>query len=152
MIGASGRSGLLLRVQIVCGALTIVVLSAMVPLAGLEGAAASRAAITSLTFTLLALTAWKKIGVATPVSALAKNVLAAAICAAAAGAAIYFLDGPPAIIIAIPAGAAAYAIAVRLLGLIPANDSRLLMESLGAKLPGPSRPLVSGLLAFLAPY
>jgi O-antigen/teichoic acid export membrane protein len=151
MIGAAGRSGLLLRVQIVCGVLTIVLLSAMVPLAGLEGAAASRAAITSLTFTLLALTAWKKIGVATPVAALAKNVLAAALCAGAAGIAIYFLDGPPAIIIAIPAGAAAYAIAVRLLGLIPANDSRLLMESLGAKLPGPSRPLVSGLLAFLAP-
>ncbi len=151
MIGAAGRSELLLRVQIVCGLLTVLLLSVMVPLAGLEGAAASRAAITTLTFVLLAITAWKKIGAAVPVAALARNVLAAAFCAAAAGIAVYFLDGPPAIILAIPAGAVAYALAVRLLRLMEAADGRLLMESLGGKLPGPSRPLVSGLLAFLAP-
>jgi O-antigen/teichoic acid export membrane protein len=151
MIGAAGRSGLLLRVQVVCGVLTVLLLSVAVPLAGLEGAAASRAAITTLTFVLLALTAWRYVGVAVPVAALARNVLAAALCAATAGTAVYILDGSASIIVAIPAGAVVYAFAVRLLGLVEAADGKVLMESLGGKLPGPSRPLVSGLLAFLAP-
>jgi O-antigen/teichoic acid export membrane protein len=152
MIGAAGRSGLLLRVQLTCGLLTVLSLSILVPLAGLEGAALSRAAITSLTFVLLALTAWKQVGVAVPVAVLSRNILAAAFCAAAAGTAVYLLDGAVAIVVAIPSGAAVYAVAVRILGLIDAADGRILMESIAAKLPGPSRPLVNGLLAFLAPF
>ncbi|TCR92277.1 oligosaccharide flippase family protein [Rhizobium sp. BK376] len=151
VVGAAGRSWLLLRVQVISGILTVLLLSLSVPLAGLEGAAASRAAITTLTFILLALTARRHVGVAVPVGALARNVLAAALCAAAAGTAVYLLDGPAAIIVAIPAGAVVYALAVRLLGLIEAADGEMLMESLGGKLPGPSRPLVNGLLGFLAP-
>jgi O-antigen/teichoic acid export membrane protein len=151
MISASGRSDLLLRVQITSGLLTMLLLAAMVPLAGLEGAALARATITTLTFLLLAWTAWKSVHTVVPLGALAKTICAAAFCAAAAGVAVYYLDGLAAIATAIPAGAIAYMLAVRVLRLVESGDSRLLMDTIGGKLPGPSRPLVNGLLAFLSP-
>lgn len=151
MIGAAGRSGRLLRVQIVSGLSTIAILSLLVPLAGLEGAAASRAAIVTLTFVLLALTAWKTSGVTVPVLDLARNVLAAAICAAVAGTAVHLLGGAAGIAAAIPLGAIAYAVGIRLFRLIEPADGRMLMETVSTRLPRPSRPLVSGLIAFIAP-
>ncbi|MBB4569213.1 lipopolysaccharide biosynthesis protein [Rhizobium leucaenae] len=151
MISASGRSDLLLRVQITSGLLTMLLLAAMVPLAGLEGAALARATIATLTFLLLARTAWKNVHTVVPLVAVAKTIFAAAFCAAAAGLAVYCLDGLAAIASAIPAGAIAYMLAVRLLHLVESGDSRLLMDTIGGKLPGPSRPLINGLLAFLAP-
>ncbi|MGV1833919.1 lipopolysaccharide biosynthesis protein [Rhizobium rhizogenes] len=151
MISASGRSDLLLRVQIICGLLTMLLLAAMVPLAGLEGAAIARATITTLTFTLLAWTAWTSVHTSVPFGALARTIFAAAICAASAGVAVYYLDGLAAIATAIPVGGIAYLLAVRILRLLEASDSRLLMDTIGGKLPGPARPLVNNLLTFLAP-
>lgn len=123
----------------------------MVPLAGLEGAAIARATITTLTFVLLAWTAWKSVHTSIPLGALARTILAAAICAASAGVAVYYLDGLAAIATAIPVGGVAYLLAVRILRLLEASDSRLLVDTIGGKLPGPARPLVNGLLNFLAP-
>jgi O-antigen/teichoic acid export membrane protein len=129
----------------------MLLLAAMVPLAGLEGAAIARATITTLTFVLLAWTAWKSVHASIPIGALTRTIFAAAICAASAGVAVYYLDGLAAIAMAIPAGTIAYVLAVRILRLMEASDSQLLMDTIGGKLPGPTRPLVNGLLTFLAP-
>ncbi|NRP86153.1 hypothetical protein GFPCMMHI_02056 [Ensifer adhaerens] len=151
MIGASGRSALLLRVQIVSGILTIMLLTVLVPLMGLEGAALARATIVTLTFALLGRTAWKYVRVAIPIAALTKTILAALLCAAAAGLGIYNFDGAAAVATAIPAGAVAYVLAIRFLRLITPEDVRILMDTAGGKLPRASRPLVNSLLNLVAP-
>ena len=151
IIGASGRSVLLLRVQITSGILMILLLMALVPLMGLEGAALARAMIVTLTFVLLGWTAWRYVRVAVPVAALAKTILAAILCAAAAGVGIYCLDGIAAIATAVPAGAIAYILAIRFLRLITSEDVQILMDTAGGKLPGASRLFANRLFNFLAP-
>ncbi|MBB6484890.1 oligosaccharide flippase family protein [Rhizobium lusitanum] len=151
IIGASGRSILLLRVQITSGILMILLLTALVPLIGLQGAAIARVAIVTLTFVLLGWTAWKYAGVSVPVAALARTVVAALFCAAAAGVGIYSLDGAVALATAIPAGAVVYMLAVRFLRLITQEDVKILIDTIGTKLPGTSRPIADKLLTFLAP-
>ncbi|RKD66776.1 O-antigen/teichoic acid export membrane protein [Rhizobium sp. WW_1] len=151
IISASGRSATLLRVQITSAAATIVLLSILVPSFGLEGAALARAAIVTLTFVLLGWMAWKYVRVALPVTALAKTVLAATLCAGAASLGVYILDGLPALLSAIPAGAITYMLAIRFLRLITPEDAQILMATAGGKLPRASRPFVGRLLDFLAP-
>ncbi|ENN87806.1 hypothetical protein RHSP_47591 [Rhizobium freirei PRF 81] len=151
IIGASGRSVLLLRVQIISGMLMILLLTALVPRMGLQGAALARAAIVTLTFVLLSWTAWRYVQVSVPVAALAKTMLAAILCAVAAGVGVYSFDGAIAIVTAVPAGVMAYMLAVRFLRLIDPEDVKILMDTVGGKLPGASRPFASKLLTFLAP-
>ena len=150
MIGASGRSAVLLRVQIRSGLSTILLLTILVPLFGLEGAALARAAIVTLTFMLLCRMAWKYVKVAVPVVALAKAMLAAILCAGAAGLCIYGLDGLPALASAILAGAIAYALAIRFLHLITPEDARIFMDTTGGKLSSGLRRFANRLLDFLA--
>jgi O-antigen/teichoic acid export membrane protein len=151
LISASGRSVVLLRVQIASGMAMILLLSVLVPTLGLEGAALARAMIVTLTFALLSWMAWKYVRVALPITALAKTVLAAVLCAGTAGLGVYYLDGLPALLSAVAAGAIAYMLAIRLLRLITPDDVQTLMATAGGKLPNASRPLASRLLNFLAP-
>lgn len=151
IIGAAGHSVLLLRVQITSGLLMILMLTALVPAMGLEGAALARATIVTLTFILLGWTAWRYVRVTVPVAALAKTMLAAILCAAAAGGGIYYFDGIAAIAIAVPVGAVVYVLAIRFLHLITPEDVQILMDTAGGKLPGPSRLLANKLFNFLAP-
>lgn len=151
IIGASGRSAVLLRVQIASGVSTIFLLTIFVPLLGLEGAALARATIVTLTFILLGWMARSHVRVVVPIAVLAKTMLAALLCAGAAGIAVYSLDGPAALASAIPAGAIAYILAIRFLRLVTPEDIRILMDTAGQKLPGASRPIANRLLNFLAP-
>ncbi|WP_245430363.1 lipopolysaccharide biosynthesis protein [Rhizobium tropici] len=151
IIGASGRSAVLLRIQIASGISTIVLLTVLVPLLGLEGAALARVMIVIFTFTLLGWMAWKYVRVAVPVAALAKTMLAALLCASAAGLGVYSLDGLAALIAAIPAGIIAYMLAIRFLRLVTPEDVQILMDTAAAKLPKVSRPFANKLFNFLAP-
>ncbi|MBB3607367.1 oligosaccharide flippase family protein [Rhizobium sp. BK602] len=151
MIGASGRSILLLRVQITSGLSTMLLLAVMVPLAGLEGAAIARATIGILTFILLAWAARKSSQVVIPFGALIKTMAAAVICAAASGIAIYYLEGIPAVATAIPVGAITYLLVLRMLRVVAPGDGQLLLDAIGDRLPRPARSLVNGLMAFLSP-
>lgn len=150
-ISAAGRSGLLLRVQVISGILTILLLVVLVPRIGLEGAALARATIVTLTFTLLGWTAWRYVQIAVPVTALAKTMLAAFLCAVTAGVGIYYLDGIAAIATAVSAGAIVYILAIRLLRLVTPEDVRILMDTVGGKLNGASRHFATRLFNFLAP-
>ncbi len=151
IISASGRSAILLRVQIASAVATILLLTAFVPSLGLEGAALARAITVTLTFALLGWMAWKYVRVTVPLTALAKTVLAAALCAGAASLCIYSLDGLPALLSAIPAGAITYLLAIRFLRLITPEDVQILMTTAGGKLPSVSRLFAGRLLSFLVP-
>ncbi len=151
IISAAGRSAILLRVQITSAVATILLLIAFVPSLGLEGAALARAMTVTLTFVLLCWMARKYVGVTVPLTALAKTVLAAALCAGAASLGIYSLDGLPALLSAIPAGAITYLLAIRFLRLITTEDVQILMTTAGGRLPSVSRLFAGRLLSFLAP-
>lgn len=151
IIGATGRSILLLRVQITSGILMILLLIALVPLMGLEGAALARATVVTFTFALLGWTAWRYVRVTIPIAALAKTMFAAILCAMSAGLCVYRFDGIAAIATAVPAGAVAYMLAIRVLRLITPEDVQILMDTAGGKLPDASRSIAYRLLNFLAP-
>ncbi|WP_349958799.1 oligosaccharide flippase family protein [Rhizobium sp. ZPR3] len=151
IISASGSSAILLRAQIASAVTTILLLTALVPSLGLEGAALARAMTVTLTFALLGWLAWKHVRVTVPLTALAKTVLAASLCAGAASLGVYSLDGLPALLSAIPAGAIIYLLAIRFLRLITPEDIQILMATVGGKLPSGSRLFAGRLLSFLAP-
>jgi O-antigen/teichoic acid export membrane protein len=151
IISASGRSAILLRVQVTSAAATISLLTALVPSFGLEGAALARAMTVTLTFVLLGWMAWKHVRVSIPLTALAKTVLAASLCAGAASLGVYSLEGLPALLCAIPAGAITYLLAIRFLRLITPEDAQILTATVGGKLPSVSRPFADRLLNLLAP-
>jgi O-antigen/teichoic acid export membrane protein len=151
IISASGSSAILLRAQIASAVTTILLLTALVPSLGLEGAALARAMTVTLTFALLGWLAWKHVRVTVPLTALAKTVLAASLCAGAASLGVYSFDGLPALLSAIPAGAIIYLLAIRFLRLITPEDIQILMATVGGKLPGGSRLFAGRLLSFLAP-
>ncbi|PST19288.1 polysaccharide biosynthesis protein [Rhizobium sp. JAB6] len=150
MISASGRSAILLRIQLASAAATILLLAILVPSLGLEGAALGRGMIVTLTFALLSWMAWKYVRVTIPITALAKTILAAVLCAGAANLCISSLDGLLALLSAIPAGAVTYLLAIRFLRLITPEDLQILMATAGGKLPSVFHPLTGKLLSFLA--
>ncbi|CAN5185213.1 hypothetical protein BH10PSE12_BH10PSE12_21190 [soil metagenome] len=151
LISAVGHSHQILRVQLLSGLFTVLVLLAIVPWGGLEGAAWSRAAIGVLTFAVLAGIARKHGRVSVPWRALVNNLIAAALCGLAALVPVLMLGGLAGIAIALVAGALVYAIAVRLLGLVEAGEAAALVEGIAVRLPARTRPLVSGLFALIAP-
>jgi O-antigen/teichoic acid export membrane protein len=149
LIGAVGHSRLILRMQIASGFLTIALLLLIVPWAGLVGAAWSRAGVGVLTLALLVGMARAKAGLSLPWSALARTILAAALCAAAASVPIHMFKGIAALVLAIPVGAVTYLIAIRLFRLIDVDDVAQLTAGISGKLPRRMRPLLFGLLGLL---
>lgn len=151
LISAAGHSHQILRIQIVSGFLTIILLLASVPWGGLEGAAWSRAGVSILTLAILLTISARHIGIATPWGALVRTMLAGALCAAAAAVPILLLHGIVAIAAAVAAGAIVYLLAIRLFRLVDPDDADVLLSGFEAKLPGSARRAVSGLFAFIAP-
>lgn len=151
MISAIGESAKLLRIQVVSGALTLALLSIVVPWAGLEGAAWCRAAVSLVTLVLLMGAVRRLIGPALPLGTLLRTGAAAVACAAAAAVPVILLDGIAAVAIAVPAGALAYGLALRLLRVVDAGEAMALTEKLSARAPAASRPLLLRLAPLLAP-
>lgn len=150
LIGAAGRSGMLLRIQAASGAITILSLLAIVPWAGIEGAAASRGVVNLLSFALLAWAVTRYVGPRPPIAALAKTIAAALLCAGAASAPIALFDGVGAVVLGVLSGGLAYAIALRLFRVVEIGDAAL-AHDLAGRLPQAFRPAFSGLVVALTP-
>lgn len=151
LIGAAGYSGQILRVQVASGVITILLLLAIVPWGGLEGAAWSRAGVGVGTLALLLWIARQRVGLTLPWAAIARVALAAAACAATAGCAVHALPPLPGLALGVTGGALVYLLALRLLGVVGSEETELLLEALEDRLPRPARPLFAGVLGFIAP-
>jgi O-antigen/teichoic acid export membrane protein len=151
MVSAVGESAKLLRIQVISGILTLVLLAVVVPWAGLQGAAWSRTAVNVVTLLMLLGAVRRLIGPALPLGVIVRNMVAALLCALAAAVPVALLDDIPALVVAVPAGGLAYAVALRLLRVIDAEAAERLIEKLGAKLPAASRPILERLAPLLAP-
>jgi O-antigen/teichoic acid export membrane protein len=151
LISAAGHSNQILRIQIGSGLVTMLLLLAIVPWGGLEGAAWSRAAIGTLTFASLAAIARAHGGASVPWIALGRTIAAAGLCALAALVPVLLLSGIAAVLLGIAAGALVYALAVRLLGLIGPDEAASLLGGIADRLPAGAKPFVSGLCGLVAP-
>jgi O-antigen/teichoic acid export membrane protein len=150
LIGAAGRSGMLLRIQITSGVITILSLLAIVPWAGIEGAAVSRGVVNLVSFALLSRAVTRYVGPRLPMIALAKTSAAALMCAGAASVPIVLLDGVGAVALGILAGALVYLGALRLFRVVDIADAAL-ARGLAHKLPEYARPAFNRLIRALPP-
>ncbi|MGV3771099.1 MAG: lipopolysaccharide biosynthesis protein [Sphingobium phenoxybenzoativorans] len=151
LISAASQSQQILRIQIFSGFLTIILLLAIVPWAGLEGAACSRAGVSLLTLAILLYIAARHIGIATPWAALIRTMIAGGLCAAAAAIPVMMMPPIPAIAVGVIAGALVYIFAIRMLRLVDPDDAGLLLAAVEGKLPGPAKRIAASLSAFIAP-
>jgi O-antigen/teichoic acid export membrane protein len=103
-------------------ALSILAGLTLIPMFGVMGASWARAAIQ---MAMVALGMWfivRRLKCRTPLSDLARLLIAAALCAIAARGCIVFLPGIAALPVAILTGAIVYVAAIRLLRALPKND------------------------------
>lgn len=122
---------------------------ALVPAFGVMGAAAARASIQLM---LVALGLWfiiSRLRCPMPFAALARLLAASMACAAAAFACVLAFRGATAVAVAVPAGAVAYLLALRLFRAFLPEDLAV-MDRLAAELPGPLRRIAKALIRFVA--
>lgn len=140
---AREKSGAVLRLSAWEGIACIGLLFAAVPLFGTMGAAIVKGVTLTGSCLFCLWYCHRRLGIACDLPALAKVLLAAILCAAAAGACIWWIPNLAGMIIGILAGAIAYALALAVLGAVPAEERRLVADLAGARLPAP----VAGMLS-----
>lgn len=134
----------------IVGAIVMVVGDlALVPHYGGEGAALVRIAV--FVVMSLLMMRWMQFAgsLKAMVASLARVMLAALACGAVAYGVIEAVAGLAGLVLAIPAGALAYFVALKLLRAVPAQD-REAIESIAVRLPGPLARAVMRLVGFLS--
>lgn len=150
-LAATGGGGSLVRIMSASAAATILVLTASIWFAGLNGAATARIFAEFITLFLLVVAIRRRGGPNFPLSVLARTSLAAAGCGTAAFAAAEAIGGLAGIAAGIVGGAFVYALALRLLGLVSRADVEALLESGPARrLPGIVQRLAKHLTGLIA--
>jgi O-antigen/teichoic acid export membrane protein len=150
LIHANERSDFVFYTATTGAVLSILSGFLFIPVFGLIGAAASRAAIQCL---LVGIGCWfvvRRLHYPLPFGSLGLLALAALACWAAAALCIATIPGPLSLLAAIPAGAVAYIVALRLLRALPPSDLTLL-DKVASALPRPMSKIARALLKFLAP-
>lgn len=140
----------LMRVTLTSAVLIFSLLVLVVPFAGVFGAAIVRVLSEVFTLGLLLATARSHGGPAAPWSALARTLAAASACGVTAFAITALLPGIGGILVAVGAGAMVYIVAVRLFGLIAADEAARIAGMVEGRLPGGVRRLVQRLIGLIA--
>lgn len=140
----------LLRVTLVSALTIFALLVAVVPAGGVLGAGVVRIVAETLTLGLLLITVRNHGGAGAPWNALLRTLAAAAACGAAAFSITSVLPGLAGIAVAIGAGALVYVAAIRLLGLITADEAARLNAMVEGRVPGRIRPLAQRLVGLIA--
>lgn len=134
----------------VCAAAAVGVVVAgltAVPAYGLLGAALARMAIQFAATAVSIAYVQRRLGAPAPLADLARILAAALACAAVAFLLVRAFPGPATLVVAIPAGAACYALALKLLGGVHTSDLDALRR-LTAGLPRPFARLTAGAVRF----
>lgn len=145
---AQGR--VLMRVTLASAALIFALLVAVVPVAGIYGAAVVRALSETLTLAFLLKAASNHGGSPIPWNALLRTLAAAGACGATAFAVTALLPGIVGILVAISSGGLVYIAAVRLLGLIATDEAARIFHVVEQRIPGGFRPLAQRLVGLIA--
>jgi O-antigen/teichoic acid export membrane protein len=150
LIHANERSDFVFYTATTGAVLSILSGFLFIPAFGLIGAAISRAAIQCL---MVAVGCWfvvRRLRYPLPFGSLALLALSAIACWAVAAVTTRLIGGPLSLLVAIPAGAATYVLALRLLKALPAADLAML-QTIAGSLPRPLGRLARVFLKFLAP-
>jgi hypothetical protein len=118
---AVDRSDFIFLSGLIAAGLTVIAGCTAIPAFGLMGAVWARVAIQVLAVAFGGWFVFSRLGFPLPFRALAKLLLAAGLCGAAARLCL-LVPGPASLPVAILAGAAAYMISIRLLHALPAGD------------------------------
>jgi len=138
-----------MRLTLVSAVLTLVALVAVVPVAGVFGAAVVRFVAETLVFGLFLRAVRVRGGPPLPWDVLARTLAAALPCGLSAFLMSWALPGPAGILVAVFVGAVVFVLAVRLLGLIGADEAGHFMQSLEGRLPGGMRPVARRLAGLI---
>ncbi|WP_170145926.1 lipopolysaccharide biosynthesis protein [Rhodoplanes elegans] len=111
--------------------LVVVVGFTVVPAFGLLGAAVARVAIQIAVVIARVWYIHRSLKTPTPYASLARILLAASVCALAAWSCTRLIDGVAALAVAIPVGALAYGVAVRIFHALPRSDYERLERAFG---------------------
>jgi O-antigen/teichoic acid export membrane protein len=131
LIYGLGRPGFIAAVNLVCAAAVIAAGVTIVPRFGALGAALARVAIQGGGISAGLWFVQRRLGCRVPWAQLARTLLAALVCAAAAGTLVSLQPRPLILLAAIPLGAATYIFAVRLLRAVHPDDIARLREFSG---------------------
>lgn len=138
-----------MRLTLVSAVVTLITLLAVVPVAGVFGAAVVRLVAETFSLGLFLRAVRVHGGPPLPWGVLARTLAAALPCGACAFLLSWALPGPAGILLAVLAGAAVFVLAVRLVGLIDADEAGRVAELLEDRLPGGARPLARCLAGLL---
>ncbi len=150
-LAAREKSNSLLRLTLVSVCVTLVSLLVMVPIAGVLGAAIVRVLSEALMLGLFFYTVHVHDGPRAPWGALARALLAATLTGAAAFAISTAMPGAAGIGLAVLAGVVVFLTAVRLFGLIEADEAALFTQMTNRALPHRMRPLAGRIVGLIAP-
>ncbi|MBO3761224.1 oligosaccharide flippase family protein [Ciceribacter sp. L1K22] len=132
---ATERSSEALRLSIVSGLISVILLMLVVPRYGGEGAAWAKGAVSVGTMVFYAIFCKRVLGVSFRLAGLFKVLAAAALCAAAARACMWWLPGPSGMLLGIVAGAVVYGVGLLALTAIPAEDRAMIADWAAGRIP-----------------
>ncbi|MDX3924234.1 MAG: lipopolysaccharide biosynthesis protein [Shinella sp.] len=150
-LAARGHGKSLMITTSFSAAAIMLMLLVAIPAAGVPGAAVARAATETLSLGMLLMIVRAKGGPAFPFATVSRILAAAFLCALSAHGVLQILPSLPGVAAAIGAGAVVYAMAIRLLRVIEAEEMEMLTEPMGARLPEPLKAVLRGFARALAP-
>jgi O-antigen/teichoic acid export membrane protein len=150
MISACERSDFYLYASPIMAVVSLASFAAIVPFTGGLGAAWVRTAVHGAWLVWLIIFCWKRLGLRLNIGDLLRIGLAAGLCAGAAYSTLFWIQGFLGMSTAVLLGALVYAIALRLLRVIPLEDIVALMNNLPSALPSSATHITYQALMLLA--
>lgn len=151
IIGACERSGVFIYALPVTAAISMLTFALVIPEGGGLGSAWARTAVHGLWLTWLVAYCWARLSIRLNVADLLLIALAALACAAVAYGILQEIQGLGGLLLAVTCGALVYAVALRLLRVVPHNDVVALATNLPSRLPPQLSDLAYRLLLLVVP-
>lgn len=151
MIGACERSGFFIYASPITAAISMLAFALIIPEGAGLGSAWARTGVHGIWLVWLIGFCWMRLSIRLNLTDLLLIAFAALVCAAVAYGILQEIQGFGGMLLAVACGALVYAVAIRLLGVVPRNDVVALATNLPAKLPPRLSDLVYRLLLLLVP-
>jgi len=139
----------LLLINIVFAGILVILNLVLVPVYGGVGAAIVRGLIGVFAFAFMLTYCQKALGLSVNLVAMAKLLVSGVACAATASIIVFFIDGLPGLLLAIPGAAFVYLAFLRLIKPFPRNDLNALGRLISDKFPCRVQPVALRALAIL---
>lgn len=132
---ATERSSEALRLSIIRGLVSLILLMLVVPRYGGEGAAWAKGIVSIGTMVFYAIFCHRCLGVAFRFGRLSRVIAAAALCAVSAWVCIVWMPGVGGMLLGVSVGALVYGVGLLALNAIPAEDRAMIADWAAARLP-----------------